>query len=60
MLGKFLRDKDLLDSIFVAIAHAEPRRIKTGQQHDADGSEQATQISDLLRVPQPVALCSRP
>ncbi|ESY12478.1 hypothetical protein X748_08955 [Mesorhizobium sp. LNJC386A00] len=30
MLGKFLRDKDLLDSIFVAIAHAEPRRIKTG------------------------------
>lgn len=30
LLGKPFRDKDLLDSIFLAIANAEPRRIKTG------------------------------
>ncbi|ESX87138.1 hypothetical protein X756_13945 [Mesorhizobium sp. LSHC412B00] len=30
LLGKFLPRQGLLDSIFVAIANAEPRRIKTG------------------------------
>ncbi|ESW70509.1 hypothetical protein X771_05000 [Mesorhizobium sp. LSJC277A00] len=29
-MASSFRDKDLLDSIFVAIANAEPRRIKTG------------------------------
>lgn len=30
LLGKPFRDKDLLESIFLAIANAEPPKIKTG------------------------------
>jgi signal transduction histidine kinase/DNA-binding response OmpR family regulator len=30
LLGKPFRDKDLLESIFLAIANAEPQRVKTG------------------------------
>ncbi|AZO45633.1 hypothetical protein EJ076_33405 [Mesorhizobium sp. M7D.F.Ca.US.005.01.1.1] len=30
LLAKPFRDKDLLDSIFLAVANAEPQKIKTG------------------------------